>query len=141
MAGKRSYRPGRNRRIPQPGTPGGKVNGIFVQALEFRSSEETINLSIFRIGPTGAAEAVGPWGQVGSELPVAGITITNADLPGLPCSITAAEWTGVGTIALTVAGLPAGNIGTLLIPPLLPGWGDRYGNMNGGLYTSVPTSE
>ncbi len=137
---KRSYRPGRNRRIAQPGTPGGVARGVNVCAYEFRGVPGTVmNVSVHVMGTEGTLQAAELLAEIGDSLPVENLVMLNASMPGPNPTILQAIVIAPGVIEIEFDGLGLDEIGTILIPPMNPGWGDRSGRVFGGLYASVPS--
>lgn len=139
--GIRSYRTARNRRVPQPGTPGGKVNGVNVAAFEFRGEDgDVINVSIHVMGANGELQSAELQSAIGERLPIAQITIQNASNPGEPASALSATVIAAGIVEIEIGDLPPEDVGTLLIEPMAVGWGDRAGRVFGGIYCSIPAN-
>lgn len=135
---KKSYRPGRDRRIAQPSSPGGRIAGINVIGYEFRGGEDWLNVTVQVIGPDGNVTAANLNAEADVNLPFEGITMLNSLDPNAPVVVTGAVYRGGGTIEVQFTGLDASEAGVLMIPPMQKGWGDAVGRVVGGFYGPVP---
>lgn len=97
-----------------------------------------MNMSLQVIAADGTVTAANLNRGIGEELPKEGIVILNASNPGDPVTVNSVTYQGNGAVTVEFDGLPEADAGTVLIPPLLPGWSDSVGRVIGGFYGGIP---